>query len=112
MKLLQKSIVGVDGLSFALLERKGSTGMLQGQLADLLGMPYPSLSVVVAGTGLERQTLGRAEAKILKDQGLIHPHSRGGNFLPINTMLQVLRGIKSERARAIETQLQQCMVFV
>jgi hypothetical protein len=108
MKLLEKSIVGTGGLAIALLDRGGFVGMLQGQLADLLGISYTNLSMIVAGMGLERQTLGRAEAKFLKDQGLIHPQSRGGNFLPINTMLQVLRAIRSEAARAIEAQLQQC----
>lgn len=94
-----------EDLAFPLLRRETVEGLLQGHLAALLGMPDPSLSLLIRGMGLERQTLSRLEAKTLKDQGIIHPNSRGGNFLPKGTVAAILKSVQSEAARSIETQM-------
>jgi hypothetical protein len=104
MKAARMITIGVD-LSYPLLKRGNAEGMLQGHLAMLLGMPDLSLSLLIRGMGLERQTLSRLEAKALKDLGVIHPNSRGGNFLPKATVSAILKAIQSEAARIIERQM-------
>jgi hypothetical protein len=106
-----RKIQAGEDVAFPLLKREATEGLLQGHLAALLGMPDPRLSLLIRDMGLERQTLSRTEAKILKDQGIIHPNSRGGNFLPKATISAILKSIHSDASRNIERQIFQRRKF-
>ncbi|MDQ3233924.1 MAG: hypothetical protein M3Q07_19080 [Pseudobdellovibrionaceae bacterium] len=100
-----RNIQAGEDMVFPLLKRETVEGLLQGHLAALLGMPDPSLSLLIRGMGLERQTLSRLEAKALKGQGVIHPNSRGGNFLSKATVYAILKSVNSVAARHVECQI-------
>ncbi len=101
-----KELKTYEKAPFPLLQRNGAMGILQGHLSKLLLLNTYSLSLLIKGMGISREGLSSKEAKFLKDLGVIHSQSRGGNFLALDDLRKILDFVDSEDSRNLRRQLE------
>ncbi|RYZ90032.1 MAG: hypothetical protein EOP04_05180 [Proteobacteria bacterium] len=91
--------------AFPLLYTRGEYGVLQSHLVRLLNLNSHALSILIKGMNVKFESLSREEAQVLKDQGIINQHTRGGHFLPLKSIISLLDVIQSEKSGLIRAQL-------
>ncbi|RYZ82852.1 MAG: hypothetical protein EOP04_21210 [Proteobacteria bacterium] len=101
-----KELTTYEKVPFPLLQRKGAIGVLQGHLAKLLHLNTYSLSLLIKQMGIDKAILSSKEAKFLKGLGVIHPQTRGGNFLTLGDLIKILDSVDSEESRNLRGQLE------
>src|SRR5690348_8250859 len=98
---IEKQLTTSETKSFPLLARDGGYGVLQSHLAQLLDFNSHGFSILITGMKVDVAKLSREEAKVLKVSGIINCHSRGGNFLPLKTIVAILEVVQSEESEMI-----------
>jgi predicted transcriptional regulator len=102
--VLNKTLTTPEGLQTELIAIDGKPGLMQSQFATLLSIPAFRLSQILNGNDLVRYGISGSDAKELKKLGIIKLNGKG-NFLPIETVRQVLWELGTATATELHEQI-------
>ncbi len=102
--VLDKSLENSAGLRTPLILIDGRVGLMQTQFTALVEITPIRMSNFLRDLNLERQYIGRADAKVLKKFGIVKLHGKG-NFLPLQTIQAILQELDSDAAKKVRHQI-------